>query len=345
MDDSQFDPDAWTARLFRDHERRYAYDGESGDALRSWQAAFRGELRSVLGHDAIADVGVPPLAPARTDSESLDGYERQRWTIQTETDLRLPFYLLLPDDPDPPYPTVLVAHGHGDGAKEVAVGRAETDEQRRQIEEDERDIAVQAVERGYAAIAPDMRGMGELTNPADEEMGYRTCHTMQLHAQLFGRSLVGDRVWDVTRLIDFVEERGDLDAGRIGLTGHSGGGAVTLFAAAVDERIDIAAPSSYFCTFEDSIASIDHCECNYLPGVIGLGEQWDVAGLIAPRPFVAVAGRDDNIFPIEGVFRAFDHLSEIYEAAGALDRCELVVGPGGHRYYADGVWPFVAQHL
>ncbi|WP_459191485.1 alpha/beta hydrolase family protein [Halosimplex sp. J119] len=345
MGEPQFDPDAWTARLFRDHGRRHAYEGETGDALRAWQTAFRDELRAVLGHDVIAEADVPSLAPERTGVESLDGYERQRWTLQTETGLRLPFYLLVPDDAEPPYPTVLVAHGHGDAGKELVVGHAETDDQRRQIAEEKRDIAVQAVERGYAALAPDMRGMGELSNPADEEQGYRSCHTLQLHAQLFGRSLVGDRVWDVTRLIDFVEKRPELNDGRVALTGHSTGGTVALFAAALDERIDVVAPSSSFCSFEDAIASVDHCECTYVPGILRLGELWDVAGLIAPRPFVAVAGTEDDRFPIEGVFEAFDRLSGIYEAAGALDRCELVVGPDGHRYYADGVWPFVAQHL
>lgn len=344
MNRQQFDADRWTERLFRDHDRRHAYDGQTGEALRSWQAAFRNDLRTVLGFSVIEDASLPGLAPRRLASEEQDGYERQKWTIRTETDFDLPFYLLLPDEPDPPYPVVLVAHGHGERGKELAVGRYETDEQREKIVEDERDIAVQAVDRGYAAIAPDMRAMGELANPADERMGYRTCHTMQLHAQLFGRTLAGDRTWDVTRLLDFVEQRDALDDGRVALTGHSGGGAVTLFAAAVDERVDVVAPSSYFCTFEDSIAAIDHCECNYVPGILRLGEMWDVAGLIAPRPFVAVAGTNDGIFPIDGVHRAFDRLQEIYDGASAPDRCNLYVGNGGHRYYADGVWPFVDEH-
>ncbi|WP_247002402.1 alpha/beta hydrolase [Halosolutus gelatinilyticus] len=345
MDDQQFNPDRWTARLFRDHGRRCAYEGQTGDALRTWRTAFRTDLRRALGHETIADAGVPELDPERNERERRDGYDRQRWTIRTETGLRLPFYLLVPDDADPPYPVALVAHGHGDAGKELAVGRASNEDHRRQIDEDERDMAVQAVERGYAALAPDMRGLGELSNPADAKLGYRTCHTLQLRAQLFGRSLLGDRVWDVTRLVDFVDDRDDLDADRIALTGHSGGGAVALFAAAIDDRIDVVAPSSYFCTFEDSIAAIDHCECNYLPGVLDLGEMPDVAGLVAPRPFVAVAGRDDHLFPVAGVRRAFDRLAEIYEAAGAPDRCELVVRDGGHRYYADGVWPFVDEHL
>lgn len=337
-------PDQWTERLFRDHDRRHAYDGQTGAAFRAWQDDLRAELREVLGLPVVEAAGVPSLAPERHETVAGSGFERQRWTIRTETGFRLPFWLLVPDDPDPPYPVTVALHGHGDGGTAVTVGQPQTDQQRREVREERRDMAVQAVERGHAALAPTMRGLGELANGADEERGYRTCHTLQLHAQLFGRSLAGDRVWDVTRLLDFVDGRDDLDDDSVTVTGHSGGGAAALFVAAVDERVDLAAVSSYFCTFADSIAALDHCECNYVPGVAALGEMADVAGLVAPRPFVAVNGDDDHIFPVTGTRRAFDRLQRIYAAADAPDNCALHVGDGGHRYYPDGVWPFVEEH-
>jgi len=67
-------------------------------------------------------------------------------------------------------------------------------------------------------------------------------------------------------------------------------------------------------------------------------EMADVMGLFAPRPLVIVAGRTDSIFPIRGVREAFRHLQAIYRAAGAADRCHLVVGPEGHRFYAKAAW-------
>ena len=65
----------------------------------------------------------------------------------------------------------------------------------------------------------------------------------------------------------------------------------------------------------------------------------DLACLIAPRPLVVVAGWDDDIFPIEGVEETFERIGQIYGAAGAPDRCRLVIGEGGHRFYADLAWP------
>lgn len=336
-----FDSDAWTEHLFHTYDRRYGYEEREDTAFDAWQTEFRAALRETLGFSAIEDAGDCALDPHRVDAVETPDGERQTWIAHTEPEFRLPFHLLLPEQGEPPYPVVFTLHGHCSQGKDLPVGNVDEETREGAIDEQRRDFAAQAARRGYAAIAPDMRGMGAL---ADAEDG-RACQPMQLRAQLFDRSLTGERVWDVVRLLDFVEDRPDLDADRVAVTGHSGGGTVTLFAAAVDERFSVAAPCAYFCTFEDSIGSISHCACNYVPGVRRLGEMADVAGLIAPRPFVATNGAEDTIFPIEGTERAFDELRRIYAGADAADRCELYVGQGGHRYYPDGVWPFVERHL
>jgi hypothetical protein len=38
-------------------------------------------------------------------------------------------------------------------------------------------------------------------------------------------------------------------------------------------------------------------------------------------------------------------LSKIYKARGAADRLHLVVGPGGHRFYADAAWPVMLREI
>jgi fermentation-respiration switch protein FrsA (DUF1100 family) len=82
-----------------------------------------------------------------------------------------------------------------------------------------------------------------------------------------------------------------------------------------------------------------------VPGLLSVAEMDDVAGLIAPRPFLAVAGRLDPIFPYPAVQAAYDRLRRIYRAAGAEAWCRLRTGDGGHRYYKAGVWPFVREAL
>ena len=58
-----------------------------------------------------------------------------------------------------------------------------------------------------------------------------------------------------------------------------------------------------------------------------------------------VAGEHDEIFPVAATRRAFADLQQVYAAAGASDRCHLVVGPEGHRFYADAAWPVMLQEL
>ncbi|MCA1808939.1 MAG: alpha/beta hydrolase family protein, partial [Lentisphaerae bacterium] len=130
-----------------------------------------------------------------------------------------------------------------------------------------------------------------------------------------------------------------------GVMGNSGGGTTSLFAAALLPRIAFAMPSCYFCTFRDSIMSIRHCACNYLPGLLKYADMADIMGLFAPKPVVLVAGRHDPIFPIAATRAAFRDLRQIYRACGAPARCHLVEGPGAHRFYADEAWPVMLKEL
>jgi len=127
--------------------------------------------------------------------------------------------------------------------------------------------------------------------------------------------------------------------------GNSGGGNISVFSAALLPRISFAMPSCYFCTFRDSIMSIRHCADNYVPGLLQYAEMADVMGLFAPKLVVIVAGKEDTIFPIRGVREGFRALKRIYRACGAEDRCHLVVGSGGHRFYSDLAWPVMLKEL
>ncbi|MEF3306507.1 alpha/beta hydrolase family protein [Paenibacillus sp. GYB003] len=337
--------EAYLSNLARSGGRTFDYRkaAESG-GWADWRREFRLKLRELLGMrhiEAPAD-----LRPACEETEELDAYTLEKWHIATEPGIVIPFYLLLPRGKPGPFPLVIAPHGHGRRGKEVYVGRFADDRERSEALEGDRDIALQAVGAGYAVIAPDVRGFWEMAAEEDMARGKaNSCETLQRSALMYGRTLIGERVHDMGRLIDYAATRGEIDVSRIAITGNSGGGTVSLFTAALDERVGVAVPGSYFCTFERSIVPIHHCPCNIVPGMLQLGEMYDVAGLIAPRPILVVHGRDDAIYPIEGTREAFDHLRNVYRSMGAEDRCELYVGQGGHRYYKERVWDFVGKHL
>ncbi len=159
-----------------------------------------------------------------------------------------------------------------------------------------------------------------------------------MQALALGRTLIGERVFDVDRGIDYLAARGDADMSRIGLMGHSSGGTAAMFAAAVLKRLAFVMPVSYFCTFADSFMARRHCMCCYLPHIMEYAEMADVMGLFAPKPVIAVNGDADELFPIRPTRKAFRDLKRIYAAAGAPHGCRLVVGHGGHRFFADAAW-------
>ena len=278
------------------------------------------------------------------DSQTPDGYVRESWLLQVEPEMALPFYLLKPLQQSGPLPLVLTPHGHNH--PHIYAGIAHDETERQSILEGERDIAVQAVKQGNITIAPTTRGFGDTRTPHDiEQKHLSSCRLQLVHGLLVGRTAIGERVWDIERLIDWALSNLSIDPARIAITGNSGGGTTSLFAAACDERITIAMPSSYFCTFVDSIGSIHHCDCNYVPGMLTLGEMYDVAGLIAPRPFLAINGVQDTIFPIDAVRRSFAQVQQIYQTFDAGNHCALYEGAGGHRFYAAGAWSFLSRYF
>ncbi len=317
--------------------------GRAGLDFDAWQATFREELIDLLRLRAINPD--PPLVEVM-ETRPFDGYSRYLLHLHADDGVVIPMFMLVPDGLDEPVPAVLAIHGHGPG-KCIPVDQPPAGYDRQEmIVEGQRDYAVQAVRAGMIAVAPDLRGMGELVlGDEASRRDRRSCVQMTMRAIQCGQTLLGMRVADLMQIVTWLRERSDVDADRIAATGNSGGGTCTLFLAAVDTRVTAAVPSCYFCTFADSILAIHHCPDNYVPDLQLYGEMYDVAGLIAPRPLLILAGKDDPIFPIAGVREAYAKLEKIYAAADSADTLELYVGDGGHRYFSERVWPFLAERF
>jgi len=129
------------------------------------------------------------------------------------------------------------------------------------------------------------------------------------------------------------------------MIGLSGGGTVTTFASALEDRIKVAVISGYFCAWRESILPVLHCECNYVPGILQYAECYDVASLIAPRPLLIEAGTKDNIFPLAGVKNAFAHAERVWELLGVRERLDIDIFEGEHQWSGAKAWDFLAQWL
>ncbi len=115
---------------------------------------------------------------------------------------------------------------------------------------------------GIAALCYDPIGQAERRQLIDADgkpsgPGNTTEHTMLgIGALLLGRSTAGYRVWDGIRSLDYLAERPEVDAKRLGCTGCSGGGTLTSYLMALDDRVAVAAPSCYITSLERLFATI-----------------------------------------------------------------------------------------
>ena len=308
----------------------------SKDDFQAWQNKARAKLRELLGLDKMG--ACEPLIHnfAKTGEQAFVEYT---FSVQTEPGFFVPCHFCLPQNAKAKNPLVICLQGHTTGAH-ISLGRATYPGDEEYVKGGDRDFALQALREGYCALVIEMRGFGTLGGTPKGP----ACHIPAMAALLLGRTMIGERVWDVSRVLDAALARFDcIDRSNIYCMGNSGGGTVTFYAACIDERITLAMPSCSVCTYRDSIASIKHCVCNFIPKIAEYFDMGDLAGLIAPRKLIVVNGIEDNIFPNDGVLCAYETIKKMYKAAGTPDNCRLVTGPAGHRFYADASWPVVRE--
>lgn len=304
-----------------------------------WQKEAHAKLSELLGL---------PLKGCNTDFtvmnvEDVQNYKRVTFQFQSEPDYYVPCTLLVPKGVKKPLPGVICLQGHSTGAH-ISIGIPKFQGDEKDIAGG-RDFAVRAVEEGYCAISVEQRYMGE--NGQRSDTGAPAClkDNSSMASLLIGRTAVGERVWDIHRLIDVIEEHlsAYIDVNQIICMGNSGGGTTTFYASCYDKRIRLSMPSCSVCTYEDSIMAMYHCPCNFVPNIRKYFNMGDLGCIIAPRPMVVVCGDKDPIFPLHGVKESFEVIKKAYKKMGKEEMCQLVIGDGGHQFYPDDAWPVVKK--
>jgi hypothetical protein len=286
-DASELDPVQWTLNRYTSAPLQLTFQAGTRAEAEKWQTQLRAKLTELLG-------GFPertPLKPETVDVSELPDYRREKIWFESRPGNGVILYLLTPLGLRPPHSVVICVPGHGRGVDDI-VGIDENGKDRVGKPGYQHDFAIQAVEHGLAAVAIEPMAFGYRRDPITIAKGPNAtaCQPAAGSALLLGQTMIAWRVWDVMRAIDWVDTRPELDARHIGCMGISGGGTCTQFSAALDTRIKAAFVSGYLNTFRDSIMSVSHCIDNYVPGILNWAENYDVAGLIAPRPFFSEGG-------------------------------------------------------
>ena len=312
--------------LYSASARKFAFNARTLKDYLIWQAAFRLELTSLLGLQ-----NHPPASLATERIQSLDRgtYIEEKLRLDVGEGVQAPIYLLTPKHA-PPYKPILVFHGH-DPSAQYCLGNYPDEETARVNLETDNNYGRALAEAGYLVCVVEQRGMGERLSDVVSELTTHSCRHLSFFYQLHGRTLLGERVWDGMCAATYLLSRNDVTGG-LGCTGHSGGGTTTLFLSALDERITTVVVSGYFNSFRGSILAMEHCECNYVPHILELAEMGDIAALIAPRPFCAINGEQDEIYPVVYARQQFETVRRAYELHNMSHACQLSVHSGGHAY-------------
>ncbi len=278
----------------------------SPDAVRARRDALCAELDKLVGP-------LPPRTPlnARTvGTIECDGYRIEKVIFESQPHHHVTANLYLPADTSKPVPGVLVPCGHSANGKASEFYQAAS--------------ACLAL-NGCAALIYDPIGQGE-RNQLPDTTGHGTNeHTLVgVGALLVGWNTATYRIWDGLRSMDYLAARPEVDPQRLGCTGNSGGGTMTTWLMAVDERIAAAAPSCFITTIERLFNTIGPQDCEqHFPGQGARGiDHTDFITMRAPKPTLILAAEQDY-FDFRGTREAYDQAAALYRVLGVPERVGL----------------------
>lgn len=276
-------------------------------------------------------------------------YRVQVWVID---DVKMPALMLVPHGAEKaPRPVVICVHGYS-GSPEWAMG-----------------FATPGQDNYMNAAARRLAGAGDVVIAP-----YIVCGPpgfgkdrvrLDRLARLAGEGLLGFEIFELSRVVDYLETRPEILPGRIGVYGISQGGKSTLFLAALDTRVAAAVCSCYFnnrwnkmlegerlaeASKQEGISYVDYLDTDeddkFNPVSAPLFPDHLLGALICPRPFMVEIGRHDPIVYWRDAVEEFGRVHQIYRRLGVDERAKPVVADqGGHEMFYEDAKKFLDTWL
>jgi hypothetical protein len=295
--------------------RSMQYTPRTPEAAIEWQQTVRKELLKLLHMtDLVESRGKILLEPRIVKTREHDGFVLQNVRIKTTHERSIGVVLARPIDVKGAAPAVVCIHGHGGDRY------APFDPEAGQYKL----FGTELVRHGFVVISADI-GQHEVYED--------------------GRTLMGERLWDLMRCVDYLESLPEVDSDRIGCAGLSLGGEMAMWLGAMDTRI-AATASAGFLTFMDQMEQ-NHCMCWKFDGLHQLVDFPDIYSLIAPRPLQCQNGRKEppTQFTPALAQEAMKQVLPIYRDFGAVENAVLEVHDGGHEIALEQLLAFFSDHL
>jgi cephalosporin-C deacetylase-like acetyl esterase len=290
---------------------------KTADQIREYQTRQRDFFVDQLG-------GFPERTPlnARTLRTIVaEGYRIECVIFESQPNHHVTANLYLPDAAKP-VPGVAVSSGHS------RTGKTADYNQR---------FGIMMAKHGMAALCFDPIGQGERSQILNDDGQPIFNSTTSEHflvgvgSILVGRNTARYRIWDAMRAIDYLSQRPEVDAKRIGFTGCSGGGTLTSYVMALDDRVTCAAPACYLTTFRRLIETIGPQDAEQnIYGQLAFGlDHPDYVIMRAPRPTL-ISSTTSDFFDIQGSWDNYRQAKRIYGRLGFPERVDLVEVEGKH---------------
>jgi hypothetical protein len=280
------------------------------DNLDEWKT-----YRKRLKDEIITKAGVTidhslPLNIRLTGTIKMEGYSVKNIAFQTRQGIYATANLYIPDGSGK-FPAVINIPGHWTKAKidstcPQAVGHS---------------LAL----NGYICLTVDPWGSGERTTVHGIFEDHGDENGLGSALMNIGETLIGIEISDNIRGIDLLCSLPEVDPGKIGATGASGGGSQTIWLAALDERIKATMLVVSTGTFEAHVMG-SPCICEVMDGALNFTEESGVLALIAPRALKMCNHNKDEIpaFLPSQMLRSFNNIKPVYRMYGAENNVTFV---------------------
>lgn len=286
------------------------------DNLEDWK-----RRRPVVRRQVLDMLGLDPLPPrtplnARiTASFSRPGYRVENIVFESRPGLYVTGNLYLPESKTGAgrYPPIVYVSGHAPGPAGAKVQYQHH--------------GIWFARHGFVAFVLDTIEFAEIPGI------HHGIHDLAMwHWLSLGYTPAGVEVWNAMRALDYLQSRPEVDAARAGMTGRSGGGAITWFTVAVDERFQAAAPVHGTWSVGAHVAGDtvrENCDCIYFWNTYQVDLPL-VGALIAPRPLKIINASKDGAFPPSGYEPVYQCLRPVYDWYGAPEKLAEFAQDTGH---------------
>lgn len=282
------------------------------DAIIAWQEKVRSELLKRL---SLPDIKPMSFDEKKIKEEKEEGWELEEIEIQSTSQRRIRICLVVPINTESKkYPAVVCIHGHG-GNRYSAFEKEPTPY------------------HGFGRVLA-QKGFVVITTDVGQHEVYEK-----------DRTLMGERLWDLMRCVDYLGKLPFVDTSRIGCAGLSLGGEMAMWLGAIDTRIQATVVCG-FLTYMDQMEK-NHCLCWKFEGLRELVNFPDIYALIAPRALQCQNGEKEppDQFPPSLAQKAWREIIPVYKTFDAEDKTELVIHSGGHEINIGTMMKFLKEHL